>query len=133
MITIKEIQAIAIERGGKCLSESFDGWKYKLKWECELGHIWEATLSNVKYGKWCPICGRKNRGLKRRDTLENMQALAVKNGGECISKSYQGNNKYLEWKCQGNHIWQATPNTIKAGKWCPICGREKRVKKKENN
>ncbi|MDA1531110.1 zinc-ribbon domain-containing protein [Bacillus cereus group sp. TH260-2LC] len=130
MITIKEIQAIAIERGGKCLSESFDGWKYKLKWECELGHIWEATLSNVKYGKWCPICGRKNRGLKRRDTLENMQALAVKNGGECISKSYQGNNKYLEWKCQGNHIWQATPNTIKAGKWCPICGREKAGKKR---
>lgn len=39
MATIQEIKLLALERGGKCLSESFEGWKYKLEWECELGHL----------------------------------------------------------------------------------------------
>ncbi|MFJ8103913.1 hypothetical protein [Lysinibacillus sp. NPDC096212] len=130
MTTIQEIQDIALERGGKCLSESFDGWKFKLKWECAEGHIWEATLSNVKYGKWCPSCGKKRRGLNRRDTIENMKKLAAVKGGTCLSTVYLGSSKHLEWKCEKNHIWNASPDNIKAGKWCPTCGKLKSSNKR---
>ncbi|PFM22979.1 hypothetical protein COJ41_14915 [Bacillus thuringiensis] len=130
MTTIQEIKLLALERNGKCLSEKFEGWKYKLKWECELGHVWEATLGNVKYGKWCPICGRKNRGLRRRDKIENMHRLAKQRGGECLSQIYEGSSKHLEWKCEKNHVWKASPDNIKAGKWCPICGREEAASKR---
>jgi len=30
----------------------------KLEWECEDGHRWSSTPHNIKYGTWCPICGK---------------------------------------------------------------------------
>ncbi|MEW9576538.1 hypothetical protein U9K47_14315 [Bacillus toyonensis] len=63
MTTIQEIKSLALKRRGKCLSEKFEGWKYKLKWECELGHVWEATLGNVKYGKCVLFAEEKIKGL----------------------------------------------------------------------
>ena len=59
--TIEEMQAIARQRGGLCLSNTYLNSKTKLKWQCAYGHIWEATPRDVKHrGKWCPYdSGRK--------------------------------------------------------------------------
>lgn len=129
MITINEIQEIAIKQGGKCVSESFKGWKYKLVWECAEGHNWEATLSNVKYGKWCPTCGKIKSANKRRKTIIYMQELAAKNNGKCVSMEYINMSTKLEWECAKGHRWQALPSNISRGKWCPFCtGRYRTIK-----
>jgi len=54
--TLKEIQELAIERGGKCLSESYKNDATKMKWSCSENHTWIATPNNIKRGKWCPTC-----------------------------------------------------------------------------
>ena len=56
-LTIEQMKEIAIERGGKCLSQKYINSKTKLKWECSEGHQWRATPDSIKYrGSWCPIC-----------------------------------------------------------------------------
>ena len=42
-LTIKEMQAIAQSREGRCLSRHYANNKSPLLWECSQGHRWEAT------------------------------------------------------------------------------------------
>src|SRR3989344_968350 len=58
-ITIEEMQEIAKSRGGKCLSEEYNGSGNNLRCRCEKGHEWEATPHNIKKDKWCPICSTR--------------------------------------------------------------------------
>ena len=55
-LTIEEMQKIAAEKGGKCLSNAYVNLYTKLTWECSEGHIWEATPANIKKGSWCQTC-----------------------------------------------------------------------------
>jgi hypothetical protein len=56
--TLKELQRIAHERGGKCLSIMFIAVNLKLQWECHRGHQWSAISTNVRRGHWCPTCSK---------------------------------------------------------------------------
>lgn len=58
-ITIEDMQMMAEERLGKCLSERYLGYKVKLMWQCSKGHIWDATPSNIRQNHWCPKCRKK--------------------------------------------------------------------------
>ncbi len=66
--TIKEMQKIARERGGKCLSSTYTNNRTKLLWQCLEGHQWEAKPVNVKFGQWCPICAKARRSKKRKSS-----------------------------------------------------------------
>lgn len=55
-LTIDEMRSLAISRGGKCLSTEYINSWTKLRWQCALGHVWEATPSHVKHTTWCPAC-----------------------------------------------------------------------------
>ncbi|KAB0600379.1 MAG: hypothetical protein CL858_04975 [Cupriavidus sp.] len=57
---IEAMHALARERGGICLSDTYRHGKAKLKWECHRGHVWDATPSGVKAGHWCPSCAILN-------------------------------------------------------------------------
>ncbi len=120
-VTLKEMQQIAEKRGGKCLSQSCNGSRTKLLWECSEGHRWKATAANIKHGNWCHKC--YYNGMKL--TIEEMQQIAEQRGGKCLSKEYVNAKTKLLWECSKNHIWRATPSTIKAGKWCPACAGRK--------
>jgi hypothetical protein len=61
---IEEMQALAKERGGKCLSRIYVNSQINLLWRCGRGHEWEAAPSNVKHNAtWCPKCHR-NAGAR---------------------------------------------------------------------
>ena len=120
-LTIEEMHAIALERGGKCLSNSYHDNKIKLKWGCSKGHEWEAQPSNIKHGQWCPKC-QKVETL----TINEMREIAINRGGECLSDLYVNGNAKLKWKCSKGHEWEASPDNIKNGKkWCPVCNESK--------
>lgn len=49
-------RALAVKRGGQCLSDSYGNSQEKLHWCCEAGHTWFASLDNVLRGHWCCAC-----------------------------------------------------------------------------
>lgn len=56
-VTIEDIQNIAIQKNGKCLSKYYNKCIDKLLWECAAGHQWEASFNSIKNsGSWCPYC-----------------------------------------------------------------------------
>lgn len=122
-----ELQVIALERGGKLLSKKYLGIFEKLEWECLKGHQFEAAPNNVKNsGSWCPYC------LGRGRTIQDMQAIAVTRGGKCLSKEYVNSITSLSWECQEGHQWDARPNNVLFGTWCPICARKNKKHKRLN-
>ena len=117
------MHALAQEHpGGVCLSRRYVGSNTKLRWRCAEGHEWEATPSSVKNNDtWCPECG--NTKL----TIEQMQALAKKHDGVCLSTVYVNNQTKLRWRCAEEHEWQARSNDVKnLGNWCPECAGNSR-------
>ncbi len=112
------MRKIAETRGGECLSDTYVDAKTKLRWRCKEGHVWYSTPNNTKRGKWCPVCAR-NVPL----TIEEMRKIAESRGGQCLSGNYVNEKTKLHWRCKEGHVWDATPNNAKRGKWCPRCAR----------
>lgn len=56
--TIADMQRIASERGGWCLSENYVNNKTRLKWKCgKCYHEWWATPHSIMISdSWCPQC-----------------------------------------------------------------------------
>jgi hypothetical protein len=120
--TLEEMQEIAAARGGKCLSPAYLNGRTKLLWGCARGHQWEATPSHVVSGGWCPYC------YGRGKTIQDMQQLAAKRGGKCLSPAYERNRTKLLWECSRGHQWEACPIDVAGGSWCPYCvGRGKTI------
>ncbi|MEN9407029.1 MAG: hypothetical protein RLZZ455_245 [Candidatus Parcubacteria bacterium] len=116
-LTIEEMQRIAAERGGRCLSYKYINSKTMLKWQCKFGHEWEAVPGLVKHGTWCLACSGR-----QRLTIEEMQRIAAERGGRCLSEVYKNAMTKLKWQCKEGHIWMAIPASINRGHWCPLCG-----------
>lgn len=113
-LTIEEMQLIAIEKGGKCLSGEYVNGRTNLKWQCKEGHIWESAPQHVKNSNaWCPTCAGK-----AKHTMEQMRELAEKKGGKCLSDEYINSRTNLKWQCEKGHKWEAMPAKILIGHWC---------------
>jgi peptide methionine sulfoxide reductase MsrB len=122
-LTIEEMKILAQERGGRCLSHEYVNNKTKLLWECAEGHQWEAKANHIKGGRWCPVCA----GIEKL-TLQEMQALAQKHGGKCLSHEYVNARTPLLWECAKGHQWKAKPTSIKNhGYWCSACAGVKKL------
>lgn len=117
-LTIEEMHAIASSRGGECLSAEYINCETKLSWRCAKGHEWKTTPNMVKSRHWCPQCARK-----KKLTIKEMRALAISRGGKCLSMKYVNSYTKLLWRCAVGHEWEAMPNNIKKGAWCPKCSR----------
>jgi hypothetical protein len=115
-LTISDMRSLARSRGGRCLSDAYVHAHTKLTWQCAHSHTWEAKPNNIQQGGWCPVCG----GTMRL-TLNDMLAIARERKGKCLSRRYVNNRTNLSWECQHGHRWKASPQNIRAGKWCPSC------------
>ena len=115
---ISEMQAIAQQRGGICLSGEYKNNITKLLWKCAEGHEWEAIPTSILQGHWCPNCASK---IRFRHSIEKMQDVARAFGGECLSINYVDTRTKLRWRCARGHEWEAIPNSVLEGSWCPYC------------
>jgi len=116
---LEQLQAIASEHGGRCLATEYVSGSIKMMWECAEGHTWETTPHLIRQGTWCVHCRRLGR--PRNLTIVDMQKLAQKHNGICLSSTYLGMKTELKWMCSHRHAWFATPQSVQRGKWCPIC------------
>jgi len=113
----------AKSKRGQCLSENYLNSKTHLTWQCEKGHIWDATTANILKGRWCPKCsGRKKLSL---DLFKN---ISKERGGRLLSNEYKNIDTNMLWECSKGHRWEATGNNIKLkNTWCPICSGSQRL------
>ncbi|TYZ56824.1 hypothetical protein C2I33_00335 [Ralstonia solanacearum] len=69
---IESMQAVARERGGRCLSETYINKSRRLTWECHHGHVWQTSPRSIFAGHWCPSCAildrvrSKNQNKRKR-------------------------------------------------------------------
>jgi hypothetical protein len=123
--SLEEIKAIAVERGGECLSTTYQSLIYKLRWRCNQGHEWEALASNVVRGNWCPKCAGIKGGEARRGSIVEYQTIAQSRGGQCLSTEYRNKEVKLRWRCSYGHEWESRAGCVKRGQWCPTCARKR--------
>jgi len=115
---IATLREFARTKNGSLISKKYVGQKTHLIWECEKGHQWTAAPGNVLSGHWCPICAGE------RLKIDDMQILAEKFGGKCLSKEYKNTASTLHWQCKNGHKWRASYRHIKAGYWCIQCAKD---------
>lgn len=118
---IDDCSEIANKKGGKVISEYCIMASEKIELECMFGHKWKATVSKIKSGRWCPDCAISKRGQYNKMSIDYMKELASRHGGRCLSENYKDTHSHLIWECSFKHVWKATPNNIKRGRWCPVC------------
>ncbi len=125
LLSIDEMQLIAEERGGRCLTKEYTNSKSKLRWQCAEGHEWEAEASSVKHGRWCPVCAitKRSRALIKY-SIKDAQRIAQTHNGNCLSEVYESFHKKLKWQCSLGHEWLTSLSKIKYGQWCPVCARK---------
>ncbi len=121
--SIEDMDVLAKTKEGLCLSKKYFDTHTKLHWECKEGHRWEATPHSIKQGKWCPHsdCKGKKIGDALRGNIAEMKKIALKKEGKCLSEEYKTARTKLRWQCNKGHRWEARPDHIKRGSWCPIC------------
>ena len=121
-LDISVFKKIAKERGGKCLSDEYVNIETNLEWECSEGHRWFATPNSVKNKPtWCYICAGN-----AKTPIEALQEIAKEKGGKCLSKDYQNNASKICLVCKKGHHWETAVGNLKAGNWCPTCGKSVR-------
>jgi hypothetical protein len=129
--TMVEIQTFARNKGGQCLSKSYENAQAMLWWRCGEGHTWKTSWNKINSsGSWCPVCGIKKGSGVRRLKIEELTKDAEARGGRLLSATYQNAHQKLEWACAKGHKWSATANNVRSGQWCPICKLDTIAQKK---
>lgn len=122
-LSIEDANDIAQQKGGKCLSETYVRAQANLDWECARGHVWSASMANVRNkGSWCSKCATSRRVDDQG--LEKAQAIAESKNGKCLALDYKGCKARVQWQCSEGHEWFAPfASVIHLGTWCPSCAR----------
>lgn len=125
--TVKDLHIAATKKGGKCLSKKYVKSQTKYKWQCSKGHTWWAQFASIKRGSWCEKCSFERRvSLQRMFTVDQLQKLAKKYDGQCLSKKYQHISIPLNWKCKNGHVFKkSVTQVLYKNSWCPTCKRNK--------
>ena len=122
--SIEQMNEIASELNGKCLSKKYVNTHTKMNWQCDQGHKFKMTPADVKSGKWCGKCGRKRAVDKQKLGLDPFIKIAKERGGKLLTKKYTSTSQKLRFECGSGHKWSTTAGSIKyGGSWCPVCQR----------
>ncbi len=121
--SIEMMRKVAATKGGECLSQTYRNNLTRLRWRCKHGHEWEAVPGSIvgsagRKGTWCPICAGK---LPKEMALQHLKEVASSRGGRLVSKRYRNARASLWWRCAIGHEWDAAPDGVKHGHWCPKC------------
>lgn len=69
--TTADMNRLAGERGGRCLSETYRSMHTPMSWQCHRGHVWRAVPAHIVYqGAWCPNCFRLQQS---RDPIKRLR------------------------------------------------------------
>lgn len=113
---LADLNRLANERGGKCLSLQYVGNNKSLDWECAKGHRWSAAPQSIKSGYWCLRCSIEKR---QRSDLD-MIRIANSHKGVFLDFVLHKGERLPQFRCKADHVFVAT-NPKRS--WCPMCDR----------
>lgn len=102
----------------------------KVWWICAKGHEWQATIVSRAAGAGCPYCKGKRVIPGETDLTTTHPEIANqwnynKNTDLTPQQVSAGSGKKVWWICPKGHEWQATVNSRKQGRGCPVCAGKK--------
>ena len=118
------------------LAAQADGWdpasakagtNKKMKWRCQRGHVWDASVSSrARLGSSCPVCSNQKVLSGFNDLATTHPELAAQADGWEPRTFIAGTNKKLLWRCSLGHNFTMSGNTrVYRGLSCPICSGQK--------
>jgi hypothetical protein len=100
----------------------------RVKWVCELGHEWEATVAQrTRVQTGCPFCSNQRAWPGLNDLATRSPAIAAqwhptKNGNIEPSEVLFGSHKKYWWLCPKGHEWDSkVSNRTARGSGCRVC------------
>ena len=121
--TIEEMRALAVSKGGRCLSTEYTNTRTSLLWECgECANKWFSMPMNVQRGTWCPLCAVTKRGEAARESL---LAVVAAKGGRLMSAVPKSTKSRVTVQCAIGHTWTApAEGLLYSGSWCRRCAAD---------
>lgn len=121
------MQEWAEKYGGKCLSKKYINSWTPLLWECKNGHRFKKSRDRFKQKK--SRCNECEKIEFRKQKHKEINIIAKKRLGKCLSDTYINMRTKLEFECMHGHRWKTTPRIIMIDQsWCPDCyGIKKRT------
>ena len=122
------------------MSDVTYGSSLKVSWECEEGHTWSASVSNVaRNGSRCPVCDGKVVVPGFNDIATTHPELAAQwhpDNDESPFEVSAGARILIKWQCGANpkHTWHAHPfnrANLKNPTGCPECNSSRMVSAQE--
>lgn len=113
----RQCQVAARKKRGGCTSLFRKERRWFARCRCQAGHQWAQRAYSLLRGQWCWDCDHSSP----KATVDYMKKLATSKGGRFLSKRWRGTGTKHKWGCALGHIWNATPNSITQGRWCPEC------------
>jgi hypothetical protein len=117
----------------KLLSKKYINSRTKLKIECESGHIFHMSFSDLlgsklKKGFWCKFCSGKNK-----KTIEDIKNYLNDNhpNSKLLSTKYINAFGTLVIKCEKGHEFKSDWHRLSRGMWCFECKGNKKPTLKE--
>ena len=96
----------------------------KLKWKCNLGHLWEAAVKSRVNGTGCPTCSNRKVLIGFNDLATTNPELASQADGWDPTTSTTGSEEKKNWRCNMGHVWKTTPANRQKGAGCLVCSNQ---------
>ncbi len=95
-------------------------------------NVWRSKYGNIRFGRGCPICGRRSVAEKKRIKEEQIRDWLNNNKPNIELLEYSGcvrDKSKLRCKLCGNE-WSAVLASVKYKNGCPKCGIRSRAEKR---
>lgn len=108
----------------------------KLAWKCVRGHqYWQTPQRRISAGYGCPFCSSISLLVGYNDIATTEPELSAQLLDKSLStKIMRSSGKKVEWICQENHIWAASPNS-RSNKnrpnGCPSCSMNQKSRSED--
>lgn len=102
----------------------------KVWWKCEMGHSWDALISNrTKAKQGCPYCSGHRVLAGFNDFASQYPELLAewdyeKNVNFLPSEVAPKSDKFAWWICDKGHSWKAQIKHRTKGTGCPVCANK---------
>lgn len=119
---MEAVRALAESLNATCVSRTYSNVDTAMTFRCKAcRRRWVATTASLQRGTGCPFCAGPANGGRTRRTIADINKVAAKRGGKCLSAAYVSAHGTLLWECCEGHTWSASANNVSRGTWCPVC------------
>ena len=99
-------------------------------WVCDLGHEYEAKISQIQKGRKCPYCSGRKLLSGFNDLKTVHPELSKEVSGKYILKPEEirfKQRKDVLWFCEKGHEWEASIYERVQGNSCPYCSNRRNL------